>query len=149
MRILLGWLTLLAVALVGCGGQSTGTLVGLVYLGKKPLKVGTIAVYSEDGKRSAFGEIIDDHGTYLVRNAPAGKVKIAVTVPNPDQLLPPPGPKGEPADPSLSPEALAALADKAKKIVPIPAIYGDPNQSKLATTVEANQETRYDIDLTP
>ncbi|MCI0458947.1 MAG: hypothetical protein L0Z62_18470 [Gemmataceae bacterium] len=141
MRLALCSLVLLIAAAVGCGGQTTGTLVGKIRLGKNPLKVGSVAVYSEDGKRSGMGEIIDDDGTYLVRKAPAGKVKIGITVPTAEELLPP--------DPNMDPELRKHLAAQVKKLVPIPDVYADPDKSKLTTTVEPNVETTYDIDLKP
>ncbi|MCI0458945.1 MAG: hypothetical protein L0Z62_18460 [Gemmataceae bacterium] len=139
MRLLVSLLMLVAFTTVGCGPRS-GTLTGKISLEQAPLKVGTIAVYSEDGQRSAMGTVTSDDGTYLVEKAPAGPVKIAVIVPSPKELI------GIP-NPDMPPEERAKLVEYARKVVPIPLIYADPEKSNLRTTVEANAQNTYDIEL--
>jgi hypothetical protein len=139
MRHLKCLLILSAFTTAGCG-PGRGTLTGKISLDDAPLKVGTIAVYSEDGQRSAMGTVTNDDGTYLVKNAPAGPVKIAVVVPSPKELL------GIP-DPNMDPKVRAELVEQARKAVPIPLVYADPEKSRLRTTVEANGESTYDIRL--
>jgi hypothetical protein len=127
-------------SVAGCG-HGRGTLTGKIRLDNAPLKVANIAVYSEDGQRSAMGTVTGDDGTYLVKNAPAGPVKIAVVVPSPKEIVPlfP--------DPNMTPEIRAQLVELAKKAVPIPLTYANPERSNLRTTVAANRETVYDIEL--
>jgi hypothetical protein len=158
---LLPLLALVAALLAGCSGQpGTGTLTGKIRLGKTPLKVANITVVSEDGKRRAVGTVLSDDGTYVVEKAPAGKVKLAVSVPTPQELTPPPEPDklpglpgtakgvGEPPSaPGMPEDVRAHLSLLAKKVIPIPAVYANPDESNLGTTVEANQDNVYDIVL--
>src|SRR5205809_6172631 len=73
----------LVAVLTGCGGGS-GALTGKVTYKKIPLNQGEVLAFNEQGQY-ASGRIEAD-GSYRIDNCPGGKVKLAVTSPDPQAL---------------------------------------------------------------
>jgi hypothetical protein len=141
-----GWCALL---LAGCS-SSQGTITGKITYQGKPLPAGTVTFVPTQGGHAVTSEIQD--GEYKVTKVPVGLVKIAVTTPSqapspqfletkmalPADLL-------EKAQPGKSAES-PAKAPKAKKPVPIPTKFSDPDKSGLTYTVKRGPQV-FDIDL--
>jgi hypothetical protein len=146
-RIGLGrWMVFLALVLslgvAGCGA-SKGTISGKVFYKDNPLKGGKVTFVGAD-KQSYLAEIEED-GSYSVENLPVGEASIVVETAS----LKPPNPyvlkNKQPADAGegYKPPDFAA---RAKRFVPIPARYSDPDQSGLKHPVKGGKQV-YDIKL--
>lgn len=76
--------SLAAFSVTGCGGGKSGPrakLSGTITLDGKPVTIGEIIVYSEDGKDQGLGHV-DKDGIYTVEKAPLGKVRISIRKPD-------------------------------------------------------------------
>ena len=154
----------------GCSGTPTGRITGKVSFNNKPVFTGTVRVVSEDGKSNSMGAIFED-GSYVVENAPVGKVKVTINIPRLTD--------GDPTDgkgPSLPPEIREMEKKFAeyyknqegksppkmgfnpegttiphrlalKALEAVPARFANPNFSGLSTQVTMDQETILDIAL--
>lgn len=71
-------LACLPFVLAGCGGRiNHGEVSGLVSIDGQPVTAGNVLIVSEDGQWTATGPLHGD-GVYSIREAPLGKVRIAV-----------------------------------------------------------------------
>jgi hypothetical protein len=131
---LCGVVMFLSVLATGCG-SSGPTVSGRVTYRGAPLTNGGVMILAPDGS-SAYGGIGPD-GSYTVRNAPKGPVKVTVSVPAAAQL-PRPLAAGPPTWPSKRPATSDALA--------IPRKYGRPDSSGLNWVVEEGSQ-QHDINL--
>jgi len=130
----------LALSPVGCGGPFTGSVSGTVTYHGKPLEGGVVAVLHPDG-RTAQG-VIKENGTYTIKDAPGGDVKVTVITvreipPLPKGIKLPGGIGGEQSE-KVSP---------AGKYIKIPGKYATDATTPLTTKITKNGET-FNIDLT-
>jgi hypothetical protein len=136
-------LGLLFLVVLGCS-PSVGTVNGTVSYKGTMLKGGTVTFLAPDGK-AASCEIKED-GHYTVDKVPTGPVKISVETKSlavsarAPSYSPPPGvtPPGGYKPPDR--------AEKAKRYVPIPETYSDPEKSGLSYTVKPGMQD-YNITL--
>jgi len=133
------WLVFPLFALVGCG-PSYGDLEGKVSMDDKPVRSGTVQAFGVDGlvKQTT----INDDGTYSISRIVAGKVKVAVASPDPDDA------KLKRRDKGPKVEQLKETVIDRSKWFPIHAEYGDQDKSGLTYDVKANQKNTFDIKLT-
>lgn len=131
----------------GCG-KSTGSLSGKVYYKGAPLKGGHVIFACADGKTEQ-PEIGED-GSYRIDKLPVGVVKVGVET---DTLKPKgvaPGMAGPvkyaPPSGMENPNQAPDPAQMAKRYVPIPEKYADPQSSGLTFTVKPGSQP-YDINL--
>ena len=147
MRTLIVFILVLAgaSAITGCnnGPHAGAKVTGTVKLDGKALPGGSVLMESADGKFKDAG-VIGADGSFTVANAPLGKVKVALIIPDAPVLPEPPAGKGpeKPADlpksgEKLSRESLVMLAK-------VPAKYRDANQSGLSFEVGSSNQP-YDI----
>lgn len=135
----LSWLLLL-LPVVGCGdNQVTGT----VYFDGKPVPLGTVVFVNAQGVHR--GSLIEPDGSYHIKGAIPGLVRIAVASLNPADL-----------DPAFE----AELQEKFTKLgiplppplkevqdwFPIPAVYADIETSELRADIQSGA-TVFDIHL--
>jgi hypothetical protein len=136
-------LLLLAVMVVGCGGQRIGTVTGTVTVNGEKMEKGMVTFYTEDLKIAKGGAIQSD-GTYKIDDFPAGPVKITVMnnppVTGGGLVL---GGAAKPKDP-----AQRNYFDTPGKYFDLPAKYRDPAASGLTYEVKAGDQV-HDIPLTP
>jgi hypothetical protein len=140
------WMALLALVLplsvAGCGG-SKGSITGKVYYKDAPLKGGTVTFVGSD-KQSYLAEIQED-GSYSIENVPPGEAGITVET----ESLKPPNPyvlKNKPPEEMENGYKPPDFAAQAKRFVPIPGRYSDPDQSGLKYSVKSGKE-EHDIKL--
>jgi hypothetical protein len=133
----------LSLAVAGCSGR--GTVSGKVTYQNQPLEYGSVAIAGADGiPRTAR---LHPGGLYTVADVPCGEARVSVHCPDPAEqervfqdeqiklqkgIQPPPDRKA----PALDRD----------KWVPIPAHYGDFNNSGLKLTVQRG-DNPFDIDL--
>jgi hypothetical protein len=123
------WLAVLSLvaAGMGCGGgKSGGKVSGTVKYQGTPLPSGTVTFF--DAKKQIVGSATIQNGSYTMEGVPPGKMMVSVTtppavMPNPNH----PPPRGRPDATPLP-------------VVPIPAQYGNPEQSGL--TYDVNPGTQ-------
>jgi hypothetical protein len=131
-----------ALLAAGCGSAgghrndapppSGATLSGKVTFNGAPLGGGTVNVVSKTDKLKSAQGSIDRNGNYEVKNAPIGEVMIGVETESIRQF-----------DPTYSktaakiPEGAGAIPSV--RYVKIPAVYGNPERSKLSLTVTGAQ----------
>jgi hypothetical protein len=132
-RLALLGVLFLGVLTTGCG-SSGPTVSGHVSYRGVALTNGGVMIHGPDGT-SAYGGIGPD-GSYTVRNAPRGPVRISVSVPVftplPRRLA-----AGFPA---------AQLPVQPSTVIAIPAKYARPDSSGLTVLVEAGSQ-QHDINL--
>jgi hypothetical protein len=133
---------LLLAALPGAGGcaRQLASVSGSVSYRGKPVTSGSVIVKSADGERVASAPILPD-GTFRLRRAPTGPVKVAVDNPAP--------PRSVPAHPGKNaPEAdeVREAAEQARRFVALPPRYKDPDLSGITTTLQGGANT-FDITL--
>jgi hypothetical protein len=135
-------------ALLGLSGcEGTATVSGKVLYKGVPLKGGNVTFASTEGRRSVATSINED-GTYTIQKVPAGAVTICVETESLNPALkrtarkysPPPGQKAPGGFGSGNTE------DTAKRFVPIPPQYAEPESSDLKYTVASGTQTK-DIEL--
>jgi hypothetical protein len=134
-------------ALGGCAGGK-GDVSGQVLLKKEPLPSGRVTFFCQTGTKEVFSTEIAK-GKYAISGIPVGPVKITVETfpPAPAAPLPRKIPGGIPPDIKGLPEPGAPLPPP-EKFVAIPPRYGNLEQSGLAYTVSAGEQT-HDITLQP
>jgi hypothetical protein len=115
-----------ALAVGGCGGARTASVAGKVSYKGKAVTSGTVTVRALDGKAGDMG-VIQTDGSFVITKAPVGPVKVAVDNPVPPGLTR----GGLEAPPGMSPNdpEIKASRELARNFVPIPARYGNPDQS--------------------
>lgn len=121
----------------GCGGQAKGTINGKVTYQDKPLSSGTVTFVPETGSPE-YSEIQSD-GSYRMKNAPLGPVKIGVQRKSGQETLKSSGMPRNPKDYGKLREAIAENGN-------LPPKYADPNKSGLTYTVTKGTQ-QHDIDL--
>jgi hypothetical protein len=123
------WLAVLSLAAVGmgCGSGKGGAKVsGTVKYKGKPLPSGTVTFF--DAKKEIVGSSAIKDGSYAVEGVPPGKMMVSVTTPPAVKVDPRhPPPKDMPGEPPLP-------------VMPIPAQYGNPEQSGLTYDVKAGNQ---------
>jgi hypothetical protein len=117
---------------LGCG-PGRGDLTGTVSYQGKALKVGSVSVLGSDGIPKT--DSIRDDGTFLVRDIPAGTIKIAVNSRDPAKSQPKTRKKGAPPP----------KADRTGWF-PIPEKYSDFAKSELSLTLNRGANS-WDIEL--
>jgi hypothetical protein len=133
----------LALGVAGCGGGSKASVSGKVYYKEAPLKGGNVTFVGPNNQ-SYLAEIQKD-GSYTVEKLPPGEFKIAVET---NSLKPPNAfvlKNKPPADAGggYKPPDYEA---RAKRFVPIPERYMNPDQSGLAYAAKGGKQA-YDIKL--
>jgi hypothetical protein len=127
-----------ALAALGCGGGGKASVSGEVKYNGQPLAAGTIAFLFQDGeKQVVHADIVD--GKYSIPSTQTGKAKVTVTATPPS--------KGHGALPSGA-TVSAAPSVSPEKYVPIPAKYGNADQSRLDYEVKGGAQVK-DFSLTP
>lgn len=134
MTAMLPTILLLAVA-VGCGGNKTGDVSGIVTFQGKPMPGGFINFYTvtADGRiTNQKSSLIGDDGTYSVTKVPIGDVKITVQAP-----------------PGALQENMTEKGGMPKRLPPpvnLPLQYQSVEQTDLKYTVTPGKQT-HDIEL--
>lgn len=122
-------ITLLATA-SGCG-DSKGNVTGKVELEGKKITSGTVTVFGSDG--IPYSSPIDSSGSYVVKNVPVGKAKIALISP----------------DPRLDKDRegkILATPEQVKNWIPLATRYSSSDSSGLWYEVTGGENT-FNIDL--
>ncbi len=115
---------LVALAAVGCGGDPTPAVSGKITYRGSPLPLGTVMFVGDDG--NGRDAILRNDGTYSIRPAPVGKMKVVIT-----GGKPPPGAGGESF---IGPD------------VTVPAKYTKPETTDLTVELKPGpNEFSYDI----
>jgi hypothetical protein len=130
LRARLGVVALLVALALACGCGGPRTVTGKVTYASKPLKKGQISFVGANGK-SASGTINDD-GSYLVTNVPAGEVTVVVV----SYFV-----EGE------NKFGLTPLKSAPPMKSAIPTKYNDPATSGLRYTLDSSRKTIH-IELT-
>jgi hypothetical protein len=129
--------------LAGCGG-SKGTVSGKVSYKDQPLKGGNVSIISKSG--GVMSSPIEEDGSYKISKVPPGPATITVETkslrPVSQKALP--GPYAKAPKDALPPN-LTSQGD-AKRYVPIPEQYADPEKSGLSLDVKSGSQT-HNIDL--
>ena len=150
------------VVLAGCSPRPTGSVSGKVSHNGKLLKGGKVVFVGADGGQSVSSSINED-GTYLVQELPAGSYKICVDTsflkgPSGPAGASAPGGVGAPGGSKAPPSKGAGgkvvegsptpsdPAQNAKKYVAIPDKYKDAATTDLLYKFDGGFQT-YDIDL--
>lgn len=145
MRRWVGFLTLtLSLAVAGCGGGGSKAKVsGKVYYKDAPLKGGNVT-FVDSNKQSYLAEIQED-GSYEIEKIPPGEAKISVET---ESLKPPNAMvlKNRPPAAEEGGYKPPDYAARAKRFVPIPPQYSDPEHSSLTYTVKSGKQ-EHDIKL--
>lgn len=142
---------------VGCG-SSQGTISGKVSYQGKVVPGGTVSILPGSGG-ALTGEIKED-GTYTIKKVPAGPAKVTVETDSvkPVSSAAPPQARGAAAYYAKMPKPPEGVGKEgqtvgpalsggdAKRYVPIPANYSDPEKSGLSLTVKGGNNP-FDIDL--
>lgn len=117
---------------VGCGGSGKCNVSGKVLFNGKPVYGGMVVIF-DDKDRTAQGAIELD-GTYTVRDAPTGKVRVGVVSqkPAPARVDRGGGRGGSSNEPVADPSKWFAIPDK----------YGDPNSSGKEMTLKGGNNTQ-------
>ena len=114
----------------GCGGGGKCTATGKVLLAGKPVYGGMVTLIG-DKDQTAQGAIELD-GTYTVRDAPTGKVKVGVVSAKPVSQGVDRGGRNAPGAPTID----------ASKWFAVPEKYGDPNSSGKEITLKGGTNTQ-------
>jgi hypothetical protein len=117
---------------VGCGGSGKCNVTGKVLFNGKPVYGGMVIIV-DDKDRTAQGAIEFD-GTYTVRDAPTGKVRVGVVSPKPQPAR---GDRGG----GRGGAANEPVADPTKWFA-IPDKYGEPNSSGKEMTLKGGNNTQ-------
>jgi len=135
-------LGLLVVSTVAGCDAGRGNVSGEVKYNGQPLPSGQITFLSQAGDKKVVTAQIED-GKYTVNDLPAGPAVITV------RTTPPPRPAADPGGRAIKPpEGSQEVAPTAAgKYVPIPARYGNPDQSGLNYTVTGGNQT-HTVELT-
>lgn len=137
---------MLAVGLTGCGSKLNSVTGKVTYKGQ-PLPNGSVMFIGDNAKGDSSP--IEADGTYNIKNAPLGMVKITVTTGAPGQVSgkgqmvnegPMPDRTKMPGMPGMTEKSLTA------NFVEIPAKYKDATNSGLTYEVKAGSQT-HDIPL--
>ncbi len=133
MRTFFGLVVLSLAAGLGCGGDKKGSskVSGTVNYEGTPLPSGTVTFF--DAKQQIVGSASIQNGNYVMEGVPTGKVAVTVTTPPPIAPNTSHRPKDMPGDPPVP-------------VVPIPPIYGNPQQSGLSYDVKPGSQD-YPIEL--
>jgi hypothetical protein len=108
----------------------------------KPVTSGVVVLVGKDGKTSDLGHVKED-GTYSIAKAPSGPVKVSFDNPAPD-----PVPKAQPGVKNAAADEEANdAAEQARKYVPTPPKYNDPEKSGLTFDLKAGKNENCDINL--
>jgi hypothetical protein len=142
----------------GCKSDSKARAVvkGKVTFANKNLTAGTVMFWGPNNATST--SVIEKDGSYEMKDAPIGDVKITVTVPRvPKGGFPKMGFGGPAADTvrkmevgkdPVSGKSIQPVSEAPTDVLPIPDRYGEPATSGLTYKVEKGEHT-YNIDLKP
>jgi len=143
--------------LLTTGCSSKGTVTGKVSYQGQTLKGGTV-VFVPEGGGGVFRSTIAEDGAYTVAKVPPGLAKITVETKSLKPISIPGGAnKGaikstlppdimKDAPPGTDLEKMFDFEGPAKKYVPIPDKYSDPDKSGLTYTVKSGKQ-EHNIDL--
>lgn len=136
---------LLALCAAGCGsGPRFCDVKGKVLYDGKPLPGGTVQITDEADTQMVFGDLTID-GDFSIPNAPAGPVRVVVRTESVKTLL------DEKTAKMLQRKGVAAVAVdpkvKGNKYVPIPARYGDRDQTELKFDLKPDRLNELTIEL--
>lgn len=124
-----------AAASLGCGignnSKGSASVSGTVKYEGTPLPTGTVTFFNSN--KEIVGSATIKDGSYTMQGLPAGKVMVTVATPPAVKPNTTHAPKDMPGDPPLP-------------VVPIPAKYGNPQQSGLSYDVKLGSQ-EYPIDL--
>ncbi|HKI34900.1 MAG TPA: carboxypeptidase-like regulatory domain-containing protein [Gemmataceae bacterium] len=147
-RLVLPLVLMASLAAVGCG-KAKCTVSGKVLFKNAPLKGGTVTFVNDDGN-TQVSPIAED-GSYTIRNIHPGAVQIAVETAS---MKPPEGrnakkytyqapkpPEGQEDNSGYKPKD---ITEHARRYVPIPTKYDQPENSGLTFTVQRGEQS-YDI----
>jgi hypothetical protein len=141
---------------LGCGPdyKTRAVVKGKVTMGGQPLTAGTVTFYGPHNIVSSAS--IQEDGSYEIKDAPIGDVKVSVKVNAPTaQAGPSKGgipawarqaSKFEPKDANASGASIPLLSKIPEKVVRIPDKFGDPENSGLTYKVEKGEHV-WDIKL--
>jgi hypothetical protein len=122
-----------------------GRVQGKITFEGKPVKIGSVVAISDDFKQSAFGMVKED-GTYLIKAAPVGKVRLTYT---PPAFIDPSLDPFKDAKPKKKPESDGKISkemeEHIKELQKVPDRYRSPAKTVLKTVVEAGKDTTYEI----
>jgi hypothetical protein len=124
---------LLALGCGGCGPAGKGNVSGQVTFKGKPLPLGSIAFYAQEGNKDVVTSLIRN-GAYAVEGVPAGPAKITVMVVDPAKA----GGGGKAANPKKGGDSAATGPAEAAAL---PERYRHPDQSGLTYTVTRGDQT--------
>ncbi len=119
----------------GCGkkGPVVGNVRGVVTYQGKPLTVGNISFYPEEGGEPLVAAIGFKGGNYQMNEIPVGNYKVAIKTP-------PARRKGK------LPKSIGFVPPRFNNPILIPEIFADPQRSGLTVNVEEG-EVSHNIDL--
>ncbi|MBI2804707.1 MAG: hypothetical protein HYX68_06945 [Planctomycetes bacterium] len=144
---------IVALVSLGCGGTPTrpgAKVEGVVKVDGKPLPMGSVLMVSLDGKTDDSGSI-DEEGRFVIPNAPLGKVKVCLVVPEvpPPTKKPPMKLKGGPQETKEDAELKNPLHTRKnlELLSKIPAKYRDSNKSGLVYEVNPDQNSTFVISI--
>ena len=120
--------------LAGCGRASRASVSGRVSYRDVPLPAGTVSFIAQDSNVVESAPI--QNGQYTIARAPLGPVKVTVTTP--------PAANATQMGQRVPGKTIEGGADK---VVPVPAEYGNPEQSGLRYTVTKEEKQTFDIPL--
>lgn len=142
---------LLALALLGAGCGSKGTVSGKVFYQGKPLPGGGRVTFLQE--KGAFNSVIGEDGSYRVTGLLPGSATITVSSPDPPQpAKESPMEKAAAGKSKLTPEMVEGMKHMGdpeagkRKYVAIPSQYKDPEKSGLTCTVQGGSQN-FDIQL--
>ncbi len=147
-RSLAGAICLGLLAATGCGG-GTGTITGTVQFKDAPVRAGRVTFVAVTGENT-FGDskscaILDD-GTYTIKNAPTGEVKITVETflrrTNVHSAMPKDLGKG------MVPENSEGFTAPPEKYVKLPDRYSSVQTTELTFKVKSGNQS-HDIEMKP
>jgi len=143
-------LLLLVLASLGCNSKATGVVKGKVTFNSRPVIMGNVS-FVDSNNRTGSG-IISRDGSYVVNDAPVGKVKVVVTVPKRNPMMGrgfsmPKPPKDMKMPSEMAPPGGSDLKDPGMQM-PIPDRYSAVETTPLEFTVTRGEQT-HDIPLTP
>lgn len=140
LRLAVFTMGILSVGMVAGCGPAVGDVSGKVSYKNAPLKSGSITIMSKGG---AMQGSINEDGTYVVPNVPAGDAKVTVVCNDDAKML---RQVQQASAQGRGKKGPVGAAPPAANYSLIPEIYGDLTNTPLQTTVKRGKNT-FDIEL--